>query len=1008
MQNTDKKPKGFGSKKSKWSVAPIILSCLMAGGALAGSAVGIYNIAKNYTESPEFTKTVNGRMKIDPFANDGDTIRTIEKARANVEDCAHRLSQWLKDTGHKNYDVTSEVYKEDEDVYTGYLNAQFEISKVTNKFPTTLEEKDQKIDNDPYLSFFSSNAFNSNEKTFVYRWYVKDPGTSPTFNKPQYTLIPFREIFDLPKEVGKDDPKARTLVDKDGNSGVVLSLNDSTIFNQIYADLAQAKKDSQEEPENKIDNEWQKPRLYIVNNLEGLINESNYHLALWNGYKNDQDEYLKWYNDSQYKSFADDYTNHTFSGGDADHPENRFKLDSVVDHESQEDIPDIDLFNFIDQKTSGTNEIGFTTKYIDKIVKLDDFDQVMPEKITDKYTNNVDDDTKPQINHFWYQTSSKSSADSYLNNQIKYGFNKATIKELEFDPEGTTGAAAAQKVIEHIHEYDIQSQTIAPTFTETIFGGSNLVGTLSLGFLIFLIALLVILACLYRTTGVISWICMIFALSMTGLIATIGSTMISMSLLFGLFAIAIVGFMASLAICGRLKRRLNSREDTQVMINKTFKKSLLPILDISIVTLLFGVCFIYIAPISLNSLGLVLTAGAFLVFISVYLINAMLHGLFFNNRIMINKYQFFGKASNIANESLAQSNNAVPASLDATKLEIPYYSSMSKKKIDTTNKKALIAVSVVGGLLIVGIIVFAVLGFTSPTLFHTTSCIAIQYDGDIFATGWLAGLDYVSYSHSGDWWFFYTNMSNASAIAQGIAEKAELTFGNTVQCQTIFGTTNQDILNLSLVSIVVATLASALYAGLRHNWIAIVPMIAGSFGMPLLILGLSSICQVKFDQFVVIAFALVALVNTIFAMNVVGSTNEAWNRREAFTNEEFRYIVNVSLTNNWTYIWNMAAGYALFILLYGLTAPSSPSTASSIGLLIVAFVVTVVIMPFVTSFLLYQFMKVRNFALSKRYEKSKSKVIVNYDDIDEQGIEGINKFTKKIPVSQPKQGEKHE
>ncbi|MCQ3915756.1 MAG: hypothetical protein MJ195_03435 [Mycoplasmoidaceae bacterium] len=52
-------------------------------------------------------------------------------------------------------------------------------------------------------------------------------------------------------------------------------------------------------------------------------------------------------------------------------------------------------------------------------------------------------------------------------------------------------------------------------------------------------------------------------------------------------------------------------------------------------------------------------------------------------------------------------------------------------------------------------------------------------------------------------------------------------------------------------------------------------MIAGSFGMPLLILGLSSICQVKFDQFVVIAFALVALVNTIFAMNIVGSTNEA-------------------------------------------------------------------------------------------------------------------------------------
>ena len=104
----------------------------------------------------------------------------------------------------------------------------------------------------------------------------------------------------------------------------------------------------------------------------------------------------------------------------------------------------------------------------------------------------------------------------------------------------------------------------------------------------------------------------------------------------------------------------------------------------------------------------------------------------------------------------------------------------------------------------------------------------------------------------------------------------------------------------------------------------------------------------------------------------------------------------------------MAVGYALFILLYGLTAPSSPSTASSIGLLIIAFVVTVAIMPFVISFLLYQFMKIRNFALSKRYEKSKSKVGVNYDDIDEQGIEGINQFTKHIPVSkeQKPQGEK--
>ncbi|MCQ2747862.1 MAG: hypothetical protein MJ223_01090 [Mycoplasmoidaceae bacterium] len=45
---------------------------------------------------------------------------------------------------------------------------------------------------------------------------------------------------------------------------------------------------------------------------------------------------------------------------------------------------------------------------------------------------------------------------------------------------------------------------VDPPFTETIFGGNNAIGILSIGFLTFLIALLVILAVLYRTTGVMS------------------------------------------------------------------------------------------------------------------------------------------------------------------------------------------------------------------------------------------------------------------------------------------------------------------------------------------------------------------------------------------------------------------------------------------------------------------------------------------------------------------------
>ncbi|MCQ3908294.1 MAG: hypothetical protein MJ200_01760 [Mycoplasmoidaceae bacterium] len=60
-------------------------------------------------------------------------------------------------------------------------------------------------------------------------------------------------------------------------------------------------------------------------------------------------------------------------------------------------------------------------------------------------------------------------------------------------------------------------------------------------------------------------------------------------------------------------------------------------------------------------------------------------------------------------------------------------------------------------------------------------------------------------------------MSNASSIAQQIATDAGLEYGISVQCQSIFGSTNRDILNLALISIIVATLVSALYAGIRHN-----------------------------------------------------------------------------------------------------------------------------------------------------------------------------------------------
>ncbi len=1015
MQDNTKKSVWLRGKKKGLSVLPIIFSSILAAGSLTGSGVAIWQVAKNYTESPEFTKSLTGRIKIDPAASlDITKKHTQTKAEAEkiIKDCADKFSRWLKDNGQNKYDVSYEVTQEQETApgtdwqqYYGYLSADFELSKITRKHPTSKEEEDQKIDNDPYLSFFGDESFNSNEKVLVYRWYMPEYG--PDQQSP-FSIIRFRDLFSIPTKADDSSNKTKVITNKDGQPGILYQTKDTKLLGKIYKNLTDAQKDDKlEEKPERIKNEWGKPRLYIVNNLEGLYNEANYHINNW--WCNDKGktfEYSDIYDDTPYKAVAENYTNTNWKGDDissSGDAQLRYRLWDAPKYNETGDneiIPNADIFNHIDVVAAGSIDSNYTfaTKYVSDIITFDKIDEFMPKEITDDYKNDKLENDPAEVNYFWYNKTSKDEATKYLNNQINYGFNDASIVGMIFND--ITDLNAQQRVYDRYQE-SYHFTYIEPTFNETIFGGSNLVGILSLGFLIFLVALLIILALLYRTTGVMSWICMIFALSMTLLIATIGSSMITMSLMFGLFTVALAGFIAAIAICERMKRRLNSREDTQVIIKKTFKGSLLPVTDISIITLIFGVCMTYIAPISFNPMGLALIIGGFAIFISEFLLNGLMHGLFFNNQIMVNNFGMFGKPSNNANEALAQSNMTIPSSLDATRLSLQYYNSMSKKKFDATGKGAIIAVSIIGVLLIVGIILFSVLGFTSSSMFHTEGCLAIKFADNIFEQSWWSQiqLQFTSYRHdiTNGWWYFYTNAANLPEIATQIATQSGLVLGTDVLAKSIIGSTNQDILNLVLIAIVVSTAVCSVYAIIRFNWIAFIPMLLGSFGIPMIALGIASVSQVKFDQFVVMGFVLTIVINTIFCAGILGAINESWSRKDAYTKLEFRYIINVALTNSWTYIWTIAAAYGTFILCFGLTAPIG--LMSLIGILIIGGGTTLLIAPIVLSFLLYQFAKLRNVILGKIVERNSKKVVINYDDIDEQGIEGINKFTKHIPVA---------
>ena len=994
----------FGKRKHLNSILPIVGSGLLAAGALTASGFAISKVVNNYEESAEFTQSAKATLEIDPVAFYTDASQKADKelATKNTKIAAERLSAWLKYCSHSNYDVSWEVSEEptyqihgNVNQYISWLSFNINVEKVTSK----LTSSDEKVTNDPFLSVFDNKGFNSNNKTLVYRWYI--PGESSIAEADvKYTILPFEQIFTLP-ENAKDTDMSKTLTDKDGKPGVMLSIKDNNLLDEVYLDMKKAV-DAEKDKNKEIAKDHQ-PRLYIVNNIEGLYAEANYH---WTNYEADQANYAAIYKGTSYEDFAKRYEQYNSIGTKRSTTANPY-IQYCHNHDSTtERYPNgSDVLNYLDQENPGTIAYSWMNKYIEKTIsyKSSKYQEYMPDKITDVYGND-DASTKddPNLKYFWYGFASTSDADTYFSSFYKYGM-PATVSSPRF-----SGDITKVNAIDYFKK-SFTTRLIEPKFVDSLFGGSNLVRNLSLGFLAFLVVLGIILAFLYRTTGVMSWICMMFMLSITGLIATLGSAAIGMSLLIGLFIMSIAGFIAAMSIGERIRRRLNSNEDPILIVNKGFKKSLWPLVDISVITLIFGVCFIYLAPIGLNQLGLALIAGAFMTFISMFLINGLLHLLLFNNNLMMSRLSFIGKGSNKANEALSQGSNLVPSSLDATRLEYGYYNRLSTKKIGIINKKAWIIIGILLAVLISGLVCFGIFGYKDQSLFHYAGLVSFEAkEGAIdIVSKACKDLD-ISYTWNGriDGGWVYFNLASADKLSQLInaittASGGSLVAGQSLFVQTLVGSTNADILSGALVSMIVASSAVTIYQGIRSNWTGFVPMIVGTIITGLLILGISSIGAITFDETAVLGLALVVVINSLISSNSISTINEAWARKESYSKEEFKFIVNTAYKNNMFFLIVIAIAYVLFITMFGITAPTGLGPV--IGIMIIGLLVSILATPYLSSITLYYFLLIRNKALDARASRGKDKVVVNYDDVDEQEIDGINKFRKVRATSKPSQ-----
>ena len=139
-------------KITKFSILSIFFALLLLLGVIIGIGLSIKKISKNAHESSEFTDSINYRMRVTLSKDENDKIDDFEDAKSTIDNAASALSLFLKDIGQNN-DVEYEIYKDKQDEYYGYLNANLNIKRVKNHLKGDGEKT--MIEADPYLTFFN-------------------------------------------------------------------------------------------------------------------------------------------------------------------------------------------------------------------------------------------------------------------------------------------------------------------------------------------------------------------------------------------------------------------------------------------------------------------------------------------------------------------------------------------------------------------------------------------------------------------------------------------------------------------------------------------------------------------------------------------------------------------------------------------------------------------------------------------------------------------------------------
>lgn len=1025
----------FQSKNKTAKFLSFFFTGFLFVGSLGATAGACYVASQNFEEGSDFSKSYNLRYELDLTRTEDPNVdvtppASVEELQEKLDTCVDSYAKYLNDKGMSVFNIYPEAYYDKpNNEFKAFINVV--VPNVMIADPDDADSKD-KVGKDQTEIYFD-DVYASRLSMFYH-----DSDIS-------------KRNFVITRNDIVNNGKAFSLPESSYENALYIHLQNHS-ENNFLKNIKQTFKDSQPSKDSNDDATTEQPYMYIINDQQGLINRLEYLLKV--GYlKISSDFYLKLYNhlSSSEQQFITDW-NSAFGLNDKTEIED---LNGVINGSSAF-LPSSSSFG--SGKTLENGSI-FTdlwsnneNKYVNFIEEIDGAtqkDKYSTHKGTIKYSfmskwiigivTNSSDGESGYLKYFPDKNPTKTSKDSndewisinapgttrfdtelikkqFASYNFAYPIKNITSNDKYNSHGWIASLTGRDESGTAFNDEKTAIVAISTSLFKNVLGNSPLLSSIIV-YVVVSILVGIIVSILYKIPGLISFGLMSLASSLTSLFAFMGGYQFSVALMVGLLSIVVLGTFTLINYFERLKKQIAMTYDMMVSVKRAFLSSIMSCIDLHVIVLLVGVVLVYFGPATLLAAGVALVIGSLLSFVINFLLLAGLMWLMFGNQSNAKCFNLFVYRKKKLLDDFSKQSESTPNLNKMTffgNKPLPNVK-VGKKEFATANN--LLRTNIFGwkgivysvcflAIAIIGLSLLFTVGVHNSYSFYGGTRVVIfigdvsgfNYDYFISQLKSLGVASWYNVSLDGNYVYLYTSstLTHAEIVNAITSIIIDPDTSSTIDASNImFGSiTNDAIMNFVHTDIKLLLIASgfiSIYAFVRLGWTSIIGVFFGIVAGPLLTISLLSICQIYFDTYIVYAAILIYIVNALLVFNIAANVNNMWLKQNVFDYKSIKKAINTQLENHFTYyfiVLGIGIGMIIASIILGSTTLIPFAYITLIGFL-VSLVVAKVIAPMFCAFFL---------AIKHKYLKNltaRSLTQKNYDTIDEELIDGVNKVKKQ-------------